>query len=97
MSKNIVFVGQNFLNKVVELTGSIDNAFEVAIINNLSLTDNLIIGTELKSTPITNKAIFNFFDHDNKPTTSLTVNEIAQFLLDPGIDEMIIETNFMIR
>jgi hypothetical protein len=35
-----VYQGQSFLDKVIEMTGSVDNAFGMAIENNVSITDS---------------------------------------------------------
>lgn len=71
MSKQIVYSGQNFFNKVIECTGNVDNAFEMLLKNNQkSFTQNLIIGQELKTTPITNVNVVNYFNEMNRPATA---------------------------
>lgn len=69
MSKKIVYSGQSFLDKVLECTGSIDNAVQMALLNRISITDDMIVGSELQTAGITNLAIVAFFNENNKPAT----------------------------
>lgn len=85
MSKNIVHNGQTFFNKVIECTGDIDNAFAMMILNKKkSLTDNDSIGTELKTTTITDYDVVDFYE-DRKPATKQKITIIPEFdYLLPG-------------
>ena len=40
---NKTFAGQSFLGKVIENTGSVENAVEMALLNGFSITDDLVI------------------------------------------------------
>lgn len=40
--------GQTFFDVVIEATGAIGNTFEIARLNNLSVTDNLSIGQKIQ-------------------------------------------------
>jgi LysM repeat protein len=71
MSKAMVHAGQSFFDNVVETTGSVENAFEMAILNGISITDDIKVGTELKISKITNNAVANFFNETNRPATAL--------------------------
>lgn len=83
MSKNIVYAGQSFLDKVIECTGSLENAFEMAFLNGLIITDDLIVGTELKSNLPSNKVIFDFFTENNRPASNITTQQQKQATLEP--------------
>jgi hypothetical protein len=96
MSKKIVYSGQSFLDKVLETTGSIENAFEMTLLNEFSITDDLAVGTELKISKITNKSIANYFDESNRPASALTTTQLLG-LESLGIGSMIIETNFIVQ
>lgn len=85
MNKNIVHSGQTFFNKVIECTGDIDNAFVMMLLNKKkSLTDNDIVGTELKATKITDYDVVDFYE-DRKPATKQIIKIIPEFdYLLPG-------------
>lgn len=97
MNDKIVYQGQNFIDKVLETTGSDENAFEMSLLNNVSITDDVIIGEELKVTPVTLKGIVRIFEQNNRPASgTLSAFEAGQ---DPGlsgIGNMIIENNFIV-
>lgn len=69
MSKETLYANQTFINKVVECTGDIENAFAMSILNGLSLTDEILIGTELIKSEVTNKTVVSYFTEDNRPAT----------------------------
>ena len=49
MSNSTLYQGQSFFNKVVELTGDVDNAFEMMLLNGqTSLTQKKEIGNNIK-------------------------------------------------
>jgi hypothetical protein len=85
MSKTIVYNGQSFLNKVLESTGNISNAFEMALLNNVSITDNIAIGTKLEISEITNNYIVDFFNEDNRPATNI----IEDIQTSPTLDYLL--------
>lgn len=86
--------GQSFLDVVIETTGDLDNAFEMSLLNGISVTDDLQIGQILGATPITNIRVTNTFNENNKPATEITQKEFDAKKM--GIDYMIIQTNFII-
>lgn len=71
MSKKIVYSGQSFLDKVLECTGDIDNAFEMALFNGISVSDEIPVGIELQISAITKKSIEAFFNEYNRPATAI--------------------------
>lgn len=95
MSK-IVKQGQSFLDKAIQLTGSIDNALDLAILNGKSITDQLLVGETILPSIITNKRTTNFYKTISEPATNATLNEIDA-LDDLGIGAMAIETTFIVR
>jgi len=64
MSK--VLSGQSFLDKVIEDTGNMEMAFEMALGNGLSITHELEVGTELKPFGTIKKQVVIFFWQMNK-------------------------------
>lgn len=96
MSNAKVYQGQSFLDKVIELTGSVENAFEMALLNNMSVTDDVVIGQELKLTGVTLKSVVSIFNENKHPATA--INEIVgKRIMAGGIGKMIIGKNFIIR
>jgi hypothetical protein len=88
--------GQNFLDKVLEQTGSLENAFEMALINDLSITDVLVIGDVLKPAGKIKNTIVSLFSENNEPATGLTVSFLAENG-NFGIGKMAIGSTFIIR
>ncbi len=93
---NTVFVNQSFFDKVIETTGDLENAFEVAILNEVSITDKLLVGSVIKAETITNSVVAGYFDELTKAATELN-NEQAYALDNIGIGEMIVEYDFIVN
>lgn len=92
-----VFQGQSFLDKTIELTGSIENAFALALENNVSISDYLTVGTDLKFTGKQVKNITDLFDDNHRCATKITQSDLAVVIPDDGIGAMIIENTFIVR
>jgi hypothetical protein len=93
MSKNKVYQGQSFLDKALELTGDLGNAFQMALLNEISITDDLPIGKEVKATNVSNAGIVGFFNEFNRPATCISfVGDDSQ----QGIGYMVIGKNFIV-
>ncbi|GEP52385.1 hypothetical protein FNO01nite_30570 [Flavobacterium noncentrifugens] len=71
--KNIVYQGQSFFDKVIECTGDVENAFAMALLNGINVTDHLEIGQVLKSPAVTKNQIVNIFNTKNRPASALSV------------------------
>ncbi len=85
---------QSIFDMAVQSSGSAEAAFEVAILNNLSITDDLEAGQELILLQIVNKEIATYYaNRQLKPATGITESEIQP----GGIDFMGIEIDFIIR
>ena len=93
MSKNIVHSGQTFLNKVLEQTGDIENVMEMALLNNVSITDDVVIGGEFLSTPVTNNQIVNYFSERKPANKKIHDNVVIPI---NGIGYMKIESTFKV-
>ena len=95
MSKTKVYSGQSFLNKVVEATGSLDNAFAMGLLNGRSITDEYIVSEALLSTSKTNFGVVAFF-RERKPATAITESHKAIIPANGGIGFMKIGTTFIV-
>ncbi|RTY71566.1 hypothetical protein [Flavobacterium sp. LB2P53] len=91
-----VYQGQSFLDKVIEMTGSADNAFAMALENNVSITDSLAIGTLLTYSGTVIKSISSLFNDNNRCATAITKQNHELIVADEGIGAMIIENTFII-
>ena len=94
--KSKVYQGQCFLDKVLENSGSIENAFAMALLNGTSVTDDVVVSQELKSSPVTNKVIVALFGEFNRPATGVTKNQI-ELIESLGIGSMTIGTTLIVR
>lgn len=93
MSKNIVYQGQSFLDKVIENTGSIESAFAMALLNGVSLTDDVDIGNQVIPTAIINQTVVEKFNEFSRSATGMKKSPIPPGL---GIGFMRIGVNFKI-
>ena len=99
MEKTTVTNRQSLLDVAVQWGGNAQSAFEIALQNNLSLTDDLHTGQKLilRPAPYDNKDIAVYYAAKGiLPATAVTDNFISE-IYDPGIGEMIIEKTFIIR
>lgn len=91
-----VYQGQNLSDKAVEMTGSIENVFALALENNVSITDPLAIDTLLKYSGAVTKSIASLFDDKNRCATAITQQNHELIVADEGIGAMIIESTFIV-
>lgn len=91
-----VHQGQSFLDKVIEMTGSVDNAFAMALENNVSITDALAIGTVLTYSGVVTKSVSSLFGDSNRCATAITKQNHELIVADEGIGAMVIEDTFII-
>lgn len=61
--------GQSFWDLVVQLTGDIDNAFAMSLLNDRSTTDLLALGDTILPNGQIKKNVVNLFTEDNIPAT----------------------------
>lgn len=95
-NKTTILEGQSFLDKVIENTGSIEECFEMSLINEMSITDNLVVGKLLTISKVSSSNIVSFLK-DNKPATKLSNQNIEDFIPKTGIGYMIINNNFIVE
>ncbi len=88
--------GQSLLDIAVQYTGSVENAFSIALLNSISLADQLEINQELIVPEPTNRSIVALFSDKNIPASYKALTE-AQLPETGGIGEMIIEQTFIVN
>lgn len=88
---------QSLFDVTIQSKGTIEALFETAILNNVSITGDLLIGTDLLvSNGIIDKQIVNYFLNKKiVPATALTQTQI-QNLEPQGIGYMIIANDFIV-
>lgn len=87
--------GQSFLDLVIQGTGDVYNAFEMALKNNRNLTDDLKIGEEIQASQITNNRVVNLFSLSHKPATAFNKNDLPPVL--EGISYWAINQDFIVQ
>lgn len=94
-----VLQGQSFLDKVLELSGSIEQCMVMALINNKSITSDLAINEQITTNRVAKQGVVNYLTH-RQPATGLARStglsqEYADNLL--GIDYWAIEVDFEVK
>lgn len=95
MNSKIVHQGQSFIDKVLETTGSIDNAFAMALLNGMSITDDVVIGQEVKTTGVTLKSVVSIYNEKKRPATAITMEKLQE-IESKGIGYMRIGSTFIV-
>ena len=97
---------QTLLDLAIQENGSIENALQWAVSNDLSLTDDLVAGQSINSVEQTrnytqNQVVSVFGARALKPATGFRKIDQSVFdaleLADCGIDCMEIESTFLVR
>lgn len=90
---------QNILDVAIEHCGTLEAAYELAVANGLSLTEDIVNGRELKETEITDSDVTLFYNVNNvKPATGITTDEINNRLgIGEGVEFWRIEYEFEVQ
>jgi hypothetical protein len=87
--------GQWLGDVAIKHAGGIESVFELAVINDVSLTENLNPGTILTPTVVTNKRVMNYYERNGLiPASSDTGS--AQ-VVGRGIGHMTVNIDFIIQ
>jgi hypothetical protein len=94
----IVLDNQDLLDVAVEYCGSADAAYDIALLNDLTVTDDLTPGIELKLPSVVNKKIASYYKTKGlEPATGITMNSENPLPVSlEGIGYWAIETDFII-
>lgn len=88
--------GQTLIDLTLQSSGSADAAILAAIANDVSLTADLDVGSELDDINVQNATIATYYENKSlKPATALTdvENNVSN---EQGLEFWIIETDFVI-
>lgn len=88
--------GQSFVDKTLELTGSVEGLVKMAVLNNVSITDDIFIGDSFLASNIIKSTIVNGLKL-NIPATKISSDLDSLIPEDLGIGLMIIEKTFIVR
>lgn len=90
-----VLQGQSFIDKTIELTGSIESLVQMAFVNNCSITDDLMINDSIVSSGIVKQGVVNGFVY-RKPATAVNNNDEV-FNYPEGVDYWAVGLDFEIQ
>lgn len=96
MKKTIVRNNQTILDVCIEQTGSLESIFELALLNNISITEALENGQELNTElPVKELEIVQHYkSNDISPATGSTLYQIS--LLE-GINYWMVQGDFIVQ
>lgn len=88
--------GQSFFDMVIQGTGDINQAFDMAVLNQLSATDRLSIGDIIEPNKNLKTSIVRLFQKDNIPATELNNDHEILTVPPAGIGFMAVGVTFKI-
>lgn len=88
--------GQSFIDKTLELTGSVENLLEMAILNNVSITDDVAIGVEIIGSGVVKNSIVDRIANQ-EIATKLSKNIDLTIPNELGIGKMKIGSTFKVK
>ena len=98
MKTVIVQNGQSIFDIAIQKCGVIDAAYDIAILNRISVTDILIGGTILQLPDVLNKDIVNTFLLGNiEPATAITPDQYNNTIRGEGIEFWAVEIDFVVN
>jgi len=91
--------GQNLLDVAVEHCGAVEAAYELAMANGMSLTDDLANGSSLGEVECQDPDVTLFFEvNDIQPASGITTDEINNRLgIGEGVEFWRIEMEFEVQ
>lgn len=100
MTQIVALNNQTLLDVAIRHCGTVEAIVEIAILNNISITDDLAPG-QLIQIPVKdygNQEVVNYFTLNKvEPATALTQEHVALTEGNSGIGFWIIENNFIVQ
>lgn len=93
MQNTKVKQGQSFIDIICQATGSLDNVISETIVNNKSITDDLMIGEEIFTQKEIDSEVINALSRKN-PSTNAPAEMLGENL--EGIGNWIINLDFIV-
>lgn len=96
--KAIVSAGtdQALIDLAMQETGGIEALFTMAVLNKISITDDLVIGQQYKKSAVATQKIVDVFTGAHKPASNMAVSEDQLPAPQEGIDYWYIEVDFKV-
>ena len=92
-----VLHNQSLLDLALQHTGTIESIFELAVLNEKSITDDMVAGTSLLIGEISNKDILNYYTAKGiQPVTAFTKSDKQVFERLEGISIWAINLDFIV-
>lgn len=87
---DVVKPNQNIIDKAIQSAGSADAAFHLALLNEVSITDDVEPGTVLKDTSVTNSRVkAEIVRRGIEPATvSTTSEDLPRYFSDEFFEEL---------
>lgn len=93
-----VVVKQSLLDIAIQCCGSVEAVFDIAVLNDLSITDELIVGQTIQCNKITDVNIANYYRNRNlKPATGLSFDDKITLTTNEGISYWAINDDFIVQ
>ena len=90
-----VLSGQSVLDLAVQTTGSAETALQLAIANEMSITDALPAGTDVVAVSVANKPVYDYYQNRQlKPATGVISEQLT---IRRGIGFMGIGVDFVVN
>lgn len=89
--------GQNLMDVAIEKCGTAAALFELALLNGYSITEDVLVGTELDLPPVVNIGVAQYFaDKQIVPASGELNNKQLEILEPQGIGHWRIGLNFKV-
>ena len=89
---------QSTLDLALQHCGSLEAAFDLALLNNVSITDDLLDGQKLDIPAALSKDVTKYYAvHDIRPATAITTEAINEIICSgEGVEFWAIEYDFVV-
>lgn len=95
--KATVLQGQSLFDIALQHCGAADAAYDIALLNGLSITDALEVGAQLELPPAMSVAVMRHYASAGiKPATALTKAQEQDTIGGEGVEFWAIEINFVV-
>lgn len=90
-----VLQGQSFVDKTIELTGSVEALVQMAFTNNCSITDDVMINDSITGSGVVKSGVVGGFAY-RKPATAINNNDEV-FNYPEGVDYWAVGLDFEVQ
>lgn len=93
-----VVVKQSLLDIAIQCCGSVEAVFDIAVLNDLSITDELVVGKAIQCDTVADVNIANYYRNRNlKPATALSLDDKITLTTNEGISYWAINDDFVVQ